>query len=159
MTELPSTTRFFEDFAPGETIPLGTRAMSAEEIVAFATQWDPQPFHLDEAAGRASLLGGLAASGWHTACAAMRLLVDGLLCRSASLGAPGIERLVWLAPVVAGDHIAAALTVVDTRTSQSRPTLGFLKVRIDVERLAGERPAARVATMETTLMMSRRVAA
>lgn len=152
MTE---TKRYFEDFSTGQVIALGDHEMTREAIIRFARAWDPQPMHLDDVGGAASLLGGLAASGWHSACVLMRLFVDNLLAGSASLGSPGIETLKWLKPVHAGDRLTAVLTVLDTRASQSRPRLGLIRGRFDVTNQNG----ARVLMMESTLMMGRRAAA
>lgn len=152
MTE---TTRCFEDFHVGDVIALGSRTMTREEIVAFAARWDPQPMHLDEASGDASLLHGLSASGWHTGCVLMRLFADNLLNRSASLGSPGIDSLKWLRPVQPDDTLTATLTVLDVRPSASRPSLGLLRCRFDVVKQTGET----ALRMESTLMMGRRTAA
>src|SRR5690349_469790 len=95
----------FEDFAEGSSIELGTKVVTAEEIIEFASQFDPQPMHLDETAGKASLLGGLAASGWHTCAIYMRMLVDSVLLNSTSQGAPGIDYVKWKRPVIAGDRL------------------------------------------------------
>ncbi len=154
---MTSTLRHYEDFAVGDVLPLGEKTMTRDEIVAFARLWDPQPMHLDETAGAASLLGSLAASGWHTGCVCMRLLVDGLLATSASLGSPGIDRMRWLKPVRAGDRLAVRLTILDARTSQSRPTVGILRGRMDVDRILDDTREP-VAIMESTLMMRRRAA-
>ena len=152
MTE---TTRYFEDFRAGDVLALGEREMTRDEIVAFAADWDPQPMHLDDAGGAASLLGGLAASGWHSACVLMRLFADNLLAGSASLGSPGIETLKWLKPVHAGDRLSATVTILDTRASASRPRMGLIRGRFDVVNQTG----TRVMMMQTTLMMGRRTAA
>ena len=152
MTE---TTRWFEDFTEGEVISLGARTVSRDEIVAFARLWDPQPMHLDEAGGDASLLAGLSASGWHTGCVLMRLFVDNLLEGSASLGSPGIERLKWIRPVHPDDTLTATMRVVETRTSASRPRMGLIRGLFEVANQSG----AVVMRMESTLMMGRRAAA
>lgn len=152
MTE---TTRCFEDFHVGDVIALGSRTMTREEIVAFAARWDPQPMHLDDAGGNASLLHGLSASGWHTGCVLMRLFADNLLNHSASLGSPGIDSLKWLRPVHPDDTLTATLTVLDVRASASRPNLGLLRCRFDVVKQTGEA----ALRMESTLMMGRRTAA
>ncbi len=152
MTE---TTRCFEDFHIGDVIDLGSRTLDRDEIVAFAARWDPQPMHLDDAGGDASLLHGLAASGWHTGCILMRLFVDNLLEGSASLGSPGIDSLKWLRPVHPGDTLTATLTILDARTSASRPHVGLLKGRFDVVNQTG----VTAMRMESTLMMGRRTAA
>jgi acyl dehydratase len=132
-------------------IDLGRRTVDHDEIVAFAAKWDPQPMHLDEAAGRASLGGGLIASGWHTASLFMRMACDTVLCRSASLGSPGIERLVWKAPLRPGDTLSAQMRITEARASASRPDLGFLGCDVVMTNQRGEV----VVTMTTTLMMGR----
>src|SRR3954453_814299 len=96
---------YFEDFSVGQVAEYGPRRVTREEIVAFAAQFDPQPMHLDEEAARHTILGGPGASGWHTCCIAMRLIADGLLLDTASMGSPGIEELKWLKPVRPGDAL------------------------------------------------------
>ncbi len=144
----------FEDFTEGLVVPLGERRFERDEIVAFAGRWDPQPFHLDEEAGAASMLGGLAASGWHTAAALMRLFVDSLLSKSPSLGSPGIDRLRWSKPVRPGTTLSATLTVLETRVSRNRPKVGLVAARFDVVDDAGDP----VMTMTGTVMFEREVA-
>ena len=95
----------FEDFVEGGSIDLGAKDVTAEEIVEFAGEFDPQPMHLDEAAGKASILGGLSASGWHTCAIFMRLICDAFLLDSTSQGAPGVDRIKWKKPVLAGDRL------------------------------------------------------
>src|SRR5262245_43981765 len=102
----------FEDFVEGQSIPLGSKTVPAAEIIEFAREFDAQPMHLDEAAGKASLLGGLAASGWHTCCMFMRMLCDGLLLDSTSQGSFGIDHAKWKKPVIAGDTLAGMVTVI-----------------------------------------------
>ncbi len=145
-------TRWFEDFRPGEDIPLGSRSVSRDEIVAFAAKWDPQPMHLDDDAGDASLLHGLSASGWHTASLLMRLFCDNLLAGSSSLGSPGVDHLEWKAPVRPGDTLTADLIVGDTRVSASRPRVGLVRGRFVVRNQRDET----VMIMDSTLMMGRR---
>ena len=96
------TKRTFEDFTPGMVIETGPRLVTREEIVAFAAEFDPQPMHLDEDAARASILGGLAASGWHTCCLMMRMACDGFVLDSSSMGAPGVDEVKWLKPLRPG---------------------------------------------------------
>ncbi|MBI3106797.1 MAG: acyl dehydratase [Candidatus Rokubacteria bacterium] len=91
--------RHFEDFRPGDVIELGSRTITKEAIIAFAKEFDPQVFHVDEEAAKQTIYGGLLASGWHTGSLLMRLLYDGLVARTASLGSPGIDELRWLKPV------------------------------------------------------------
>ena len=131
---------FFEDFAVGQRRELGSFTFTAEAIKAFAAQFDPQRFHLDEEEGRKSLFGGLAASGWHVGSVCMRLLVlDGqrqageALARGeevATLGpSPGFRELRWIRPVLAGDIISFASEVASHRTSESRPAWGIIEAR------------------------------
>jgi acyl dehydratase len=122
----------FEDFEEGTTIALGTKTVTAGEIVEFAEQFDFQPMHLDEAAGKASILGGLSASGWHTCCMFMRLLCDGFLLHSMSQGSPGIDFARWRKPVLAGDTLTGRSTVLAKRESKSKPGLGFVTIRSEL---------------------------
>lgn len=144
--------RWFEDFHVDEAIALGERTITREEIVDFARQWDPQPMHLEEAAGDASLLHGLSASGWHTGCLLMRMFCDDVLLNSASLGSPGIDSLKWRRPVHPGDRLRARLEVLSKRTSANRPRLGLVQGRFTVENQRGEV----VMVMDSTLMLERR---
>jgi len=128
----------FEDFVEGARLDFGRKQVSAEEIVAFAEEFDPQPMHLDEAAGKASLLGGLAASGWHTCAMFMRLLCDHLLLDSTSQGSPGIDYVKWKKPVLAGDTLIASSTVLSKRLSAKRPGLGFVTMRAEMTNQRGE---------------------
>lgn len=146
--------RYYEDFSAGETIVLGSRRVTREEIIAFAAAFDPQPFHLDEEAAAKSMLGGLAASGWHTAAIFMRLLCEGLLLNAASRGSPGVETLEWKRPVRPGDVLTATATVLDSRPSRSRPEIGFVRFRFEVTNQAGET----VMTMANAIMFGRRAA-
>jgi len=116
----------FEDFVEGATIPLGEKRVEAAEIIAFASQFDMQPMHLDEEAGKSSILGGLSASGWHSASMLMRLICDGFLLDSTSQGAPGIDYLKWKKPVLAGDTVRGEVEVLGKRRSASRPQLGLV---------------------------------
>ena len=124
-----TTPLYWEDFPVGQTRPYGPMTVSREAILDFARQWDPQPFHLDDAAAAASLFGRLAASGWHTAAMTMRMLCDAYLLEAASLGSPGIDQLRWHQPVHAGDVLHGELTVLSARASQSRPEMGLLQSR------------------------------
>ena len=118
----------FEDFVVGDTIALGKKHVTAAEIIEFASEFDYQPMHLDEEAGKASILGGLSASGWHTCCMFMRMMCDGFLLDSTSQGSPGIDYVRWKKPVLAGDTLTGTSTVTAKRTSASRPGLGFVTV-------------------------------
>jgi len=117
---------YFEDFAPGQDIDLGTRAVTEEEIVAFAREYDPQPFHVDRDAAAHSIYGGVIASGWHTCGMMMRMVVDNLLNRSASMGSPGLDGVRWLAPVRAGDTLNVRYQTVQVKASASKPDRGVV---------------------------------
>jgi acyl dehydratase len=117
----------WEDFTPGSVFESEPRRVTREEIVEFAAAFDPQPMHLDEAAARASMLGSLAASGWHSCCLLMRMLSDGFISQSHFMGAPGIEEVRWLKPLRPGESIRARATVLEMRPSRSRPQLGFVR--------------------------------
>ena len=116
----------FEDFTVGQVIACGPKTVTAEEIVAFATLFDPQPFHVDEQAGRDSIYGSLIASGWHTVAMAMRMACDGYLLDSTSAGSPGIDELRWLRPVRAGDTIRVDIETTEARPSTSKPDRGVV---------------------------------
>jgi len=122
----------YEDFAEGSTIELGSKIVTAAEIIDFAGQFDPQPMHLDEEAGKASILGGLSASGWHTCAMFMRMFCDGLLLDSTSQGAPGIDYVKWKKPVLAGNELRAKAVIIAKRVSKSRPNLGFVTMRSEL---------------------------
>lgn len=127
----------FEDFTPGRSLKLATKTMTAEEIIAFAAEFDPQPMHLSEEAGRASILGGLSASGWHTGSAFMRMMYDGWLADSSAEGSPGIEFMEWKKPVLAGDTLSGRSTVIEGRALKSRPGIGMVKFLHEVENQHG----------------------
>ena len=111
----------------GSTRDLGTITPTAEEIVAFATQFDPQPFHLDEEAAKQSVFGGLCASGWHTCSMAMRLMVTNFLLESSSQGSPGLENIKWLKPVFPGDTLRLQHTVIESRPMTKRLDVGLVR--------------------------------
>ncbi len=123
---------YFEDFAAGQITEYGDLLVTAEEIKAFAAEFDPQPMHLDEEAARKTLVGGLCASGWHTCCMMMRMVVDGFIRDSSSMGAPGVEEIRWLVPVRPGDRLRARVTVLETREPRSRRNFGFVRSRFDM---------------------------
>jgi acyl dehydratase len=125
---------YFEDLVPGSTITHGPRTITRQEIVAFAAEFDPQPFHLDEEAAKKTMLGGLAASGWHTCAIMMRLLYDGFIQgkNAASMGAPSVDEVKWLKPVRPGDALSMRLTLLDKRESRSRPDMGFVQCRCEL---------------------------
>lgn len=129
---------YLEDFTPGRVLPLSPCSVEAKAIIEFATEFDPQPMHLDEVAGKASILGGLAASGWHTASLFMRMMYDGWLADSSSEGSPGIEFMEWKKPVLAGDELSGRSTVIEARALRSRPGLGLVKFLHEVINQHGE---------------------
>jgi len=116
--------RYFEDFVVGDTFDLGSATITRESIIAFASQYDPQPFHVDEERARASVFGGLIASGWQTTAVFMRLFVDNLLSDAASMGSPGLDEIRWLKPVRPDDRLRARFTVVEARPSTRRADRG-----------------------------------
>ena len=119
--------RWLEDFRPGETAEFGDYTMTEEAMIAFATQFDPQVFHIDPEGARSSVFGGLIASGWHTASVMMRMLVDHWVPPAASLGSPGIDELRWLIPVRPGDRLRMRVTVEEQRRSRSKPDRGIVR--------------------------------
>jgi acyl dehydratase len=145
-------THYWEDFKPGAVAVYGPRLVTREEIVAFAAEFDPQPMHLDEAAASATLLGGLGASGWHTCCLLMRIIADGFILDSSSMGGPGVDEVRWLKPLRPGTTIRVRATVLDTRTSGSRPDMGLVKFLFEVI----DEMDATLTTLGTTLMFGRR---
>ncbi len=118
----------YHDFTVGESMSIGSKEVTAEEVIAFASEFDPQPFHLSEEAGKATILGGLAASGWHTCAMLMRMMADSYISNSDSQGAPGVEYVKWLKPVLAGDTLSATSTVLEKRVSRSQPALGIIRM-------------------------------
>lgn len=122
------STTAFEDLTPGVVIDLGEVKIDREEMLAFNQRFDPQPFHLDEEAARRSVLGGLCASGWFTACLWTRAYVDTVLADSTSQGSPGGREMLWLAPVFPGDVLRMGLEVIGARRSRSRAGLGLVEI-------------------------------
>ncbi len=124
--------RYLEDFTPGEVIELGSKMVSEEEILAFAREFDPQPFHVDPERARDSIYGGLIASGWHTIAIFMRLAVDGFFNDTISMGSPGVNEVRWLRPVRPGDTLRARLTMIELTPSRSRPDRGTMRSLAEV---------------------------
>ena len=122
---------WFEDYVPGAVHDLGSVVVDEQEVIAFAHQFDPQPFRLDRERAQKSAFGGLIASGWHTACMAMRLIVDHYLSEVSSEGSPGIDELRWLRPVRPGDQLLVKITILDARRSRSRPERGVVRSQIE----------------------------
>jgi acyl dehydratase len=129
-------TRYFEDWRPGEVLRFGRRTVTAAEIKAFAAEFDPQPFHLDEAAAKASIFGGLVASGWHTAALMMQMMAEVKAFTGTNIAAAGFDDLEWPAPVRPGDTLSAAVEVLECRASESRPDRGVVRFR---QQLANQR--------------------
>jgi len=117
-------TEYFEDIHVGSTLEFGNKTVSLEEIIKFATKFDPQPFHIDEDAANDSIYGGIIASGWHTASMTMRMMVDHMIKGRAGLGSPGVDNLRWFKPVRPGDTLRARSEVLSKRQSKSRPEMG-----------------------------------
>jgi acyl dehydratase len=130
--------RYWEDFKAGEVEEIGGKHVDKEEIIAFARQYDPQPFHVDEAAAKQSMYGGLIASGWHTCAMVMRMMCDTYMLQSASVGSPGIDNLKWLKPVRPGDTISARRTTLETRASKSKLDIGIVNNLWEVFNQDGE---------------------
>ena len=142
----------FEDFPVGLVREFGAWEVKADDIVAFARDFDPQPFHLDDAFARSTMFGGLAASGWHTGSIMMRLNCDDWTLRAASMGGPGVEEMRWLAPVRPGDVLRCRLKVTDARVSRSRPEMGLVSMSQELATQTGDV----VAKMKFTGMLIRR---
>src|ERR1700730_16381941 len=127
MTQLSE--RYLEDFAVGNTFGSGRLRIDGERALAFAAEFDPQPFHLDEAAARGSILGGLTASGWHTAAVTMRLMVETQLKPAGGIIGAGLDEFRWPRPVRPGDELRTECEVIEVRPSKSRPEQGLIKLR------------------------------
>jgi acyl dehydratase len=130
--------RYFEDFKAGEEIELGQHTIAKDRIIAFAREFDPQPFHLDEDAARQTIFGGLIASGWHTGSLAMRLLYEGAIKHTVSLGSPGIDEMRWVKPVRPGDTLIGRMTVTECVPSRSKPDRGIVRSLIELRNQRGE---------------------
>ena len=128
---------YFEDVRVGDTERFGRYEVTREEIVEYARQFDPQPFHLDEEAARQSMFGGLIASGWHTGAMLIRMLNDHSIPRAATTGALGFDELKWREPVRPGDVLTVETRVLEKTESRSRPEIGVVKVASEVRDLRG----------------------
>ncbi len=129
---------YWEDFKVGERIVVGTVGVDRDEVIEFASRYDPQPFHIDEEAAKKSIYGGLIASGWHSCALIMRLICDSYMLEAASLGSPGVENVRWPKPVRPGDTLTAYRTTEESRESRSRPEAGIVKTLWEVENQNGE---------------------
>lgn len=138
MNPITADRRHYEDLAVGETIDLGHVTVSKQMIISYAEEFDPFPFHLDEAAAEASLLGGLASSGWQTAALSLRMLGDAFLTKIASMGGLGFSNLKWKKPVMVGDTIGGRATIAALRRSRSHPERGIVTIDFDIRNQRGE---------------------
>jgi acyl dehydratase len=129
---------YLEDFAPGQVRESPPRTLSKDEIIAFARDYDPQPFHTDEQAAKHTVYGGLIASGWQTTAIMMRLLWDTFLKDTSSLGSPGSDEIRWLKPVRPGDTLRARFTIVDVTPSRSKPDRGIVRTFTEMLNQHGE---------------------
>jgi len=145
----------FEDFPPGRFGSYGPRHVTREEMLEFAAEFDPQPMHLDEDAASRSMLKGLSGSGWHLCAIMMRMMFDGYIGRTASLGSPGVNELKWLAPFRPGDDLSLDIDVVEARVSRSRPSTGIVTFRGVVRNASGEA----LCEMTSPIIVKRRDAA
>ncbi|WP_398470658.1 MaoC family dehydratase [Tardiphaga sp.] len=145
----------FEDFQPGHFGSFGPRLITRDEIIAYAKEYDPQPMHLDEEAARASMLKGLAGSGWHMCSLMMRMIYDGFLHKTASLGSPGVTEMKWLMPFRPDDELTLDVEVLEARASQSRPMMGLVTFRCRTRNAKGQT----VSDMTVPIMIGRRATA
>ncbi|WP_315813903.1 MaoC family dehydratase [Bradyrhizobium sp. SZCCHNR2028] len=129
----------FEDFPQGPFGSFGPRHVTCDEIIAFASEFDPQPMHLDEEAASQSMLKGLSGSGWHLCSLMMRMMFDGFIGRTASLGSPGVNEVRWLSPLRPDDELMLDVEVLEARVSRSRPSTGIVTFKCSVRNKAGRR--------------------
>jgi acyl dehydratase len=148
-------TYYWEDFSPGFFAEFGPRRVTREDIVAFARRYDPQPMHMDEEAAKASLLGGLSASGWHACAVATRLFVEGYINDAVSMGSPGVEEVKFLKPLRPDDVVTLRASVLETRASASRPGMGIVRMRCEMLNAAREC----ILTLDIVQLLGRRSAA
>ena len=124
--------RHFEDFGVGDIFEIGSKKVTRAEIIAFAEQFDPQPFHTSEEKAKDSIFGGLIASGWHTCAIFMRLYVDHFLAETISLGSPGVDHIRWLKPVFPNDTLSGRITILETKSLSNRPGVGSIKIKCEM---------------------------
>lgn len=148
-------THYLEDLAAGKVFSSPTYEVTADDVKSFAGQWDPQVFHLDEEAAQGSFFAGLAASGWHTAAATMRLMVTSELKLPLGIIGTGVESIKWHRPVRPGDVLTLRIEVVETREMRSRPGMGLARFRVETLDAAGQP----VQTLETQLLVPTRAGA
>jgi acyl dehydratase len=155
LNQSPIMTLTFEDFPPGHFGTFGPRHVTREEILEFAAEFDPQPMHLDEAAASRSMLKGLSGSGWHLCSIMMRMMFDGCIGRTASLGSPGVNEVRWLAPLRPGDDLTLDVEVAEARVSRSRPDTGIVTFRAVARNAAGQA----LCEWESPIIVARRAGA
>ena len=139
--------RYLEDFTVGQTFGSGRLKVDTEQIKAFAAEFDPQPFHLDENAARETIFCGLAASGWHTAALTMRLLVESEIAPEGGIVGAGFDEFRWPRPVRPGDELRIESEVLEVRASKSRPNQGLIKVRTTTLNQMGEAVQVQIANL------------
>ena len=144
---MPAKALCLEDFKVGQTFRAGAYRIDAEAITRFAAEFDPQPFHLDPTTAEASFFGGLVASGWHTAAATMRLLVDGALPVAGGVVGAGGDEIRWPRPVRPGDTLSVETEILEVRPSRSNPKVGLLKVRMRTLNQSGDEVQVAVANI------------
>jgi len=142
----PADERYYEDYLPGSVYRCGPVTVARDEVIAFATAYDPQPMHTDEAYAAAGPFGGLIASGWQTVGILMRLYVDNFLSSVASMVSPGCDELRWLLPVRPGDQLTCQITILEKRRFRSEPMKGMIKSRIEGINQNGELAASFIGT-------------
>jgi len=147
--------KYFEDFQVGQSLDCGSNTFHKDEMVAFARQFDPQPFLVDEEKAKRSVFGGLIASGWYTCSVCMRLIVDALVNQTASMGSPGVDSLRWLKPVRPGDTLRLVARVIEAEASKSRPDRGRLTFTYELSGADGDP----VMSMRAVAILGRRPAA
>ena len=144
---------YFEDLEPGTTAKFGRYEVTREEVIQFASKYDPQPFHLSDEAAAQTHFGRISASGWHTCAMVMRMMVDNITERKqAGLGSPGLDELRWLRPVYPGDTLRVETTLIDKTASRSRPEMGSFRSEVKVFNQNDEL----VATMKSIGLIRRR---
>lgn len=136
----------FADMHEGQVFALGPVTMTRDDLLSFAAEFDPQPFHLDEEVAKSSVLGGLASSGWHTSSLLMRMICDALFLKVNALGSSGIEEMKWLKPVYADDVLAGELRLTGVRRSASRPDMGVVTFEASIADQT-EKPVAFMRSM------------
>ena len=146
--------RYWDDYEVGQKFPLGSTSFTADEIVDFGRQYDPQSFHVDADAARQSMFGGLIASGWHVTAKLMRLFVDNYVDQRTALGSPGVDEVRWLKPVRPGDTLTAWVECAGKVPSRSRPEMGIVHEQWRATNQKGEL----VMTLKGTNMVRRRPA-